>query len=132
MTALLVNHLLNIAPEVEMKILSGVIAVLVLAVAVMGYQLKASVGREAVATKALEGAERALAQAERENTRLDDRFETLDAAMTGLSNTIALNQGDLRRRLESIKTIVQEPGDSDESVACLDVRVPAQLSRSVQ
>lgn len=115
-----------------MKILIGVVAALVIALGLSGWALRSSWKQEAALQEQLTGAKAALDQAEKQNSRLAGRFDTLDQAFAGLNTKLQANQADLRQRLNTIQTIVKEPGDSDASISCLDVRVPAQLSRSVQ
>lgn len=115
-----------------MKILIGVVVALAVALGLAGWALRSSWQAEASLRESLAGAQSALEQSEQQNNRLVGRFDTLDRTLTGLNATFQANQADLRKRLNTIQTIVKEPGDSDASISCLDVRVPAQLSRSVQ
>lgn len=115
-----------------MKIMIGAILVLVLGLAGVGWQLKESWAREATIGEQLAGAQGALAQAERQNGALVGRFDTLDSTLVGLGLLQKKNQAELTIRLAAIKSIVQEPEDDPASIACLDVRVPAQLDRGLR
>lgn len=115
-----------------MKILIGVLVVLVLGLAGAGWMLKASWNREGELEQSLAGAQGALEQAENQNKGLAGRFDTLDEALVGLGQAQKQNQLVLSGKLNAIKSIVAEPGDSDASISCLDVRVPAQLDRSLR
>lgn len=115
-----------------MKILIGVIIALVLGLASAGWGLKQSLAREAAAKEQLAGAQAALEQAENQNKTLVGRFDTLDTVLKALNASQQKNQAELTARLATIKNIVAEPGDSDASLSCLDVRVPAQLDRGLR
>lgn len=115
-----------------MKILIGVIIALVLGLAGVGWGLKQSLAREATAKEQLAGAQAALEQAENQNKTLVGRFDTLDTVLKALNASQQKNQAELTRRLATIKNIVAEPGDSDASLSCLDVRVPAQFDRGLR
>ena len=115
-----------------MKILIGVIVTLVLGLAGAGWQLRESWAREGTMAEQLAGVRGALAQAEGQNKTLVGRFDTLDSTLVGLGLSQKKNQAELTVRLAAIKSIVQEPEDDPASVACLDVRVPAQLDRGLR
>lgn len=115
-----------------MKILIGVAVALAVALGVTGWQLSESLGREATIRQQHAQAVGALAISETQNALLAGRFDSLDQALSDLSQRQQDNKRDLDRRLSNLTTIVQEPGDSDESVSCLDVRVPAQLDRGLR
>lgn len=115
-----------------MKILIGVLLALAVALGVTGWQLSESLGREATIREQHAQAVGALAISEAQNGLLAGRFDSLDQALLELADKQQANKQDLDRRLNNLTTIVQEPGDSDESVSCLDVRVPAQLDRGLR
>lgn len=127
-----VNSLWNINLEVCMKILISVLVVLLLGLAGAGWMLKVSWNREGELEQSLAGVQGALEQAEGQNRGLTDRFDTLDQTLVGLGKLQQQNQLALSGKLNAIKNIVAEPGDSDASISCLDVRVPAQLDRSLR
>lgn len=112
-----------------MKILIGVLVALTVALGVVGYQLKSSLGRESAAWEQYRQASAALEVANAQNALLNDRFDSLDQALLELGQKQQINQADLTLRLATLKNIVQEPGDSDESVLCMRQPVPAQLDR---
>ena len=115
-----------------MKILISVLVVLLLGLAGAGWMLKVSWNREGELKESLAGVRGALEQAEGQNRGLTDRFDTLDQTLVGLGKLQQQNQLVLSGKLNAIKNIVAEPGDSDASISCLDVRVPAQLDRSLR
>lgn len=115
-----------------MKIMIGAILVLVLGLAGVGWQLKESWAREGTLAEQLSGVRGALEQSEKQNGTLAGRFDTLDQTLVGLGLSQKKNQAELTTRLAAIKSIVQEPEDDPASVACLDVRVPAQLDRGLR
>lgn len=115
-----------------MKIMIGVIVALVLGLAGTGWMLKSSWNREGELEQSLAGVQGALEQAENQNRGLAGRFDTLDESLVGLAKTQQQNQLVLSGKLNTIKNIVAEPGDSDASISCLDVRVPAQLDRGMR
>lgn len=115
-----------------MKILIGVIVTLALAVAGLWWQLDGTQTERDLAQQALTNTREALSKAEAQNTTLIGRFDSLDTSLKGLGAAQLRNQADLTNRLATIKNIVQEPGDTDESISCLDVRVPAQLDRGLR
>lgn len=115
-----------------MKILIGAVAALAIALGLAGWALRSSWQAEASLRESLASAQSALEQSEAQNNRLAGRFDTLDRTLGGLNTQRQANQADLRKRLNTIQTITQEKGDDPQSISCLDVRVPAQLSRSVQ
>lgn len=112
-----------------MKILAGALLAVLLALALAGWQLRQSWDREAKARAevvALEGQTQTL---EDQNAKLLDRFDSLDSVMTGFNQAQATNQNELLGRLKALTKIVKETGDSDETVTCFDLPVPAQLDR---
>lgn len=115
-----------------MKILIGVLLALLAGIGWTGWQLREAWGRENGLTVALSSAQAALAVANQQNENLVGRFDAFDQALQRLDAKQAQRQADLTGRLNTIRDIVAEPGDSDESVTCLDVRVPAQLDRSLR
>ena len=115
-----------------MKIMIGAILVLVLGLAGASWQLKESWAREGTMAEQLAGVQGALAVAEKQNGTLVGRFDTLDSTLVGLGLSQKKNQAELTIRLAAIKSIVQEPEDDPASIACLDVRVPAQLDRGLR
>lgn len=115
-----------------MKIMIGVIVALVLGLAGTGWLLRESYTREGEIATQLAGVQGALVQAEKQNGTLVGRFDTLDSTLVGLGLSQKKNQAELTLRLAAIKSIVQEPEDDPASIACLDVRVPAQLDRGLR
>lgn len=61
------------------------------------------------------------------------RFEAVDQALTGWQKQVQANNADLKKRLDSINgKIPKLEGDSDESIQCLDVRVPRALDERMR
>lgn len=115
-----------------MKILIGVVIALVIGLAGVGWELKQSLGREGEIGEQLAGVKGTLEQAEKQNGTLVGRFDALDSTLVGLGLSQKRNQAELTVRLAAIKSIVQEPEDDPASIACLGVRVPAQLDRGLR
>lgn len=115
-----------------MKILIGVLLALLAGLGWTGWQLREAWGRENGLAVALGSAQAALAVANQQNENLVGRFDAFDQALQRLDAKQALRQADLTGRLNTIRDIVAEPGDSHESLECLDVPVPAQLDRSLR
>lgn len=115
-----------------MKILIGVLLALLAGIGWTGWQLREAWGREAGLSTALTSAQAALAVANQQNEDLVGRFDAFDQALQRLDAKQAQRQADLTGRLNTIRDIVAEPGDSDASISCLDVPVPAQLDRSLR
>lgn len=110
-----------------MKWLLGVTAALAVAVIGLGWQLKgawkdaASSRNEALAALQAAGEQRQQAEL------LLHRMGQLDAALGRLADRTEVNDRKLDAALVQINEIQKTEGDSDESMACLDVLVPVQL-----
>lgn len=115
-----------------MKILIGALIALVLALAGCGWALQESQRKRGLAEQLVVEKQKALDKSEGQNKALVGRFDSLDASLKDLGANQKANQARLQATLVGIKNIVQEPGDSDESIRCLDVRVPAQLDRGLR
>lgn len=115
-----------------MKILIGVIAALVVALGLTGWWLKSTLESKATIAEQLAGVQGQLKTSEDQNKGLAGRFDSLDLALKDMGAAQQQNQLVLANRLATIKNIVQEPGDSNESISCLDQRVPAQLDRGLR
>lgn len=115
-----------------MKILIGVLLALLAGLGWSGWQLREAWGRETGLNLALVSSQAALASANQQNESLVQRFDAFDQALQRLDAKQAERQADLASRLKTIRTIVEEIGDDPASIACLDVRVPAQLDRSLR
>lgn len=115
-----------------MKIMTGVVITLLLALALTGWQLKRSWDVEASTRERLAGVEAALSRANAENERLDKRFDAFDETLGRLGVAIQKNQLELTDRLSTIQTITEESNDDPQSLVCLDLPVPAQLDRGLR
>lgn len=115
-----------------MKILIGVLLALLAGLGWTGWQLREAWQRESSLSQVLSTTRGALAVATAQNENLVGRFDAFDRSLQRLDAQQAQRQADLTGRLNTIRDIVAEPGDSDASISCLDVRVPAQLDRSLR
>jgi len=115
-----------------MKILIGVLLALLAGLGWTAWQLRESWAREGEIMSVLQQTQGALAVATKQNENLVGRFDAFDRSLQRLDAQQAQRQADLTGRLNTIRDIVAEPGDSDASISCLDVRVPAQLDRSLR
>lgn len=115
-----------------MKIMTGVVITLLLALALTGWQLKRSWDVEASTRERLAGVLGALERANAENERLEGRMDAFDQALGRLGVTIQQNQSELTGRLSTIQTITEESNDDPQSLVCLDLPVPAQLDRGLR
>lgn len=115
-----------------MKILIGILLAALLALWLAGWQLKASLKREDEVSQQLALVQASSKVLETQNRELLDRFGSLDSVMTSLNQAQAVNQLELLGRLKAITKIVKETGDSDETIQCVDLPVPAQLDRRLR
>lgn len=105
-----------------MRILIGVCVALGLALGLVTWQLKGSWQEN-------EGLRAQAEAAEAVNARLNEKFDALDSALIELSQTTRENADRLNDALGEIQTITKQPEDSDETISCLDLRVPSDLDR---
>lgn len=117
-----------------MKILTGVVAILLVVVATLGFQLRSAHGDVAQLTLAVGGAQQdasnarsAQKTAEQQNAILLAGFAMLDTQLKQLGVSQKANADWLSAQLAGLNQIQQSPGDSNESFSCLDTAVPAQL-----
>lgn len=115
-----------------MKIMTGVVITLLLALALTGWQLKRSWDVEASTRERLARVLGALERANAENERLGKRFDAFDETLGRLGVAIQKNQRELTDRLSAIQTITEESNDDPQSLVCLDLPVPAQLDRGLR
>lgn len=127
-----VNCLLNIKLEVPMKYLTGALVLLLVAVGFLGWRLNVASAEVREADLRASTAASQLEEQKREGKLLGQRLDALDAAMQGLNRTTADNNRKLGQTLTAINQIQKTEGDTDESISCLDVRVPRQLDDSMQ
>lgn len=115
-----------------MQVLIGALVLALLALGVTGYQLKGALEDAATSRQdALQAEQRAGEQRQQAELMLE-RLGRLDTAVSGLAHADALAQAQLAQALAGIENITKTEGDSDEAMACLDVRVPAQLADGVR
>lgn len=114
------------------KILGTAVALLLAAVAALGWQLKGAWADAAVARQEVSTARQAVEEQRQQAELVLGRLESLDGALKGLE---AGNQANAERQaqtLAAIGNITKQEGDSDESVMCLGVAVPRQLDDSLR
>lgn len=115
-----------------MRIALGAIAVLVVAVGLLGWRLEVAGLRADAAEDRAASAEGLLADQVRQNGALLAGFDALDKALLDLGKTTAANNRDLANRLKDLKTITQTEGDTDATMACLGLPVPVQLDQRMR
>lgn len=114
-----------------MKILIGVCAALVLALLLTGYQLRQELRLGGERQQALDTVSGALAVANANNQRLNGQMDQFNQSLHRLDASQRQNQTNLETRLSALRDLVKQPGDSDESILCRDVRLPAQLDNGL-
>lgn len=115
-----------------MKILASVLLAALLALWLAAGQLSASWGRERAASAKVIELQAQAKTLEDQNAKLLGRFDSLDSVMTGFNQAQSVNQNELLGRLKALTKIVKETGDSDETIACFNLPVPAQLDRRLR
>lgn len=110
-----------------MKILTGALLAVVLALGLTGWRLQTVSERLAVEktqSAALAGELERQVQA---GQKLHDRLALLDQSLSRLHETQTAHTRQLGLTLAGIDRIEKSEGDSHESVECLDLRVPSEL-----
>ena len=108
-----------------MRVLIGVVAALSIALAVAGWRLKVAWEDLAVVSQ-----ERDSLKGEVE--RGEKRFIAFDESIKRLTGATRANEAKLGETISAIRGIAKTEGDTDETVACLDMPVPVQLDRSLR
>lgn len=110
-----------------MKILTGALLAVVLALVFTGWQLQTArrdLSRVETLSVRLQGELERQVQAE---DLLADRLARFSSAITRLHEATETHSRQLRLTLDGIDRIQKTEEDSDETLACLDQRVPADL-----
>ena len=112
-----------------MKILTGVLLALVVALGLTGWRLSVVNGDLAGQKARNAGLLADIERQEQANRVLDGRLTLLDQSLTRLHETTAAQSRQLGLTLAGIDRIEKSEGDSHEAISCLDVRVPSELDR---
>lgn len=115
-----------------MQILMGALAAAVLALGLMGWQLKNAWDDTANARQSALQAEQAAGEQRQQAELLLGRLTALDTALTRLETGTQANTHLLGQTLLGIENIQPTAGDHPDAQKCLDVRVPAQLADRVR
>lgn len=115
-----------------MKTLVGVVVALALAVGIMGWQLRSAWSDAALARQEAIQALQVAGEQRQQAELLLSRLDALDDILKGLAEGARQNAQQLDQTLAAIDGITKTEGDTDESLACLDVRVPRQLDDSLR
>lgn len=110
-----------------MKTLAGVTASLAVALGLALWGLSRSLAEVSAANERVAQLEASVRKAERESNLWVERMDAFDTAIGRLNASTEKNHADLKIRLDAIRSVTKQPGDTDESISCLDVRIPAQL-----
>lgn len=114
------------------KVALGIGLALLVAVGILAWQLKVAWGDTQKARMEALGAAQAL-ETERGNTEvLLRRLDLIDGALRGLEQGVQESNAKMETNLAVLNGITKTEGDQDESVPCLDVRVPSQLDSSLR
>lgn len=114
------------------KILGTAVALLLAAVAALGWQLKGAWADAATAQQVAKQAGELVEQQRKQSELVLGRLESLDGALKGLEAGNRANAERQAQTLAAIGNITKQEGDSDESVTCLGVAVPRQLDDSLR
>jgi hypothetical protein len=112
-----------------MKIMLGVLAAMAILVGVLWWRLDVVAGDRDLAAQRADIATQAVEEQKRQSTLLGQRFDAFDQALKGIGEKTAENNKKLGQTITAIGNIQKTQGDSDESIKCLDVRVPGQLDQ---
>lgn len=110
-----------------MKILLGVTAALAVSVFGLAWGLKVAWRDAEVARSEVISALQVAGEQRQQAELLLDRMRQLDGALLRLAEGTEETNRKLDAAVVQINEIQKTEGDSDESIACLDVSVPAQL-----
>lgn len=110
-----------------MKILVGALLAALVALGLTGWRLQTAWEDLAVSRTETRAVRGELERQVREGEQLADRLDALDASVTRLHDTTETHTRQLGLTLAGIDRIEKTEGDSDESLACLDLRIPGEL-----
>lgn len=115
------------------KVLWGLLAAAGLAVLLLWNQVNAKTTEVAEQKARADQLAESLAEQRRQADQLASRFDNLDQTLLALDGRTKANNDELERRLALINDIITKTeGDTDESIACLDVRLPRQLDERMR
>lgn len=116
-----------------MQILAGAVAVLLLVLGLLGWQLKSAWGDVTQARQEALQAVQAVGEQRQQAELLRSRLETLDASLKAVAAGTQANSEQLDQTVDAIDAIGKTEGvPHDQSVLCLDVRVPGQLDERLR
>lgn len=105
----------------------GALGALGIAVVALSWQLKVAWQDVTVAKGEAIAAVQAAGEQRQQAELILSRLESLDGVLGQLADQTEANDRKLDDALTGIENITKTEGDSDESIACLGVPVPAQL-----
>lgn len=111
------------------RIFLAVAAVLLLGLSVTGGLLYRQIGKTAEATEASQAWQKAAQQAEGEAVAARGREDALNTSMKVLAGKKLASDLLAAERESEINNLKKTEGDTNETISCLDQRVPAELSR---
>lgn len=116
-----------------MQILAGAVAILLLVLGLLGWQLKSAWGDAAQARQEALQAVQAAGEQRQQAELLSSRLATLDASLKAVAAGTQANGQQLEQTVEAIDAIGKTEGvPHDQSVLCLDARVPGQLDERLR
>lgn len=114
------------------KILIGLLVAACLFAGLQWYRADAAVATAARWEKSVESLATAL---ERQSTSLSQqktRFEDFDASMLRLETAQQTSTKVLQAKLQALMNFIPQPGDSDETLRCALLPVPADVDRQLR
>jgi hypothetical protein len=116
-----------------MKILAGALAILLLATGFMGWRLKVAWEDVATARGDAQQAQQVAGEQRQQAELLNQRLVTLDSTLKLVAAGTQANSEQLDQTVDAIDAIGKTEGvPHDQSVLCLDVRVPVQLDERLR
>lgn len=114
------------------KVLAGVLAAALLALAGSGYLLYRKTEQVGNLNAKVSVLEQSVRDANAEVERRDELAKHFDTLLTTLNDNKAENQTAFTKMERAIRTIKKSEGDTNESIACLNTPVPAALDRMLR
>lgn len=111
------------------RISVGIGLALLAAIALLTWLWRSEVEVRAQTEAALAHVSEAMRLSEEEAAEAQRRADLLSESVTSLSERLAANKTELEAARRVLDSVQQEEGDSDESMACLSVDVPAAVDR---
>lgn len=116
-----------------MRILAGAVAALLLVLGLLGWQLKSAWGDAAQSRQEALQAVQAAGEQRQQAELLRGRLDTLDASLKAVAAGTQANGQQLEQTVDAIDAIGKTEGVThDQSVLCLDARVPGQLDERLR